>query len=221
MPDLQAANLPFAVEPYASGRINGGMNLPTLAQVTALIRQRRSLKPASMDSARSIDRDLLQTLLENATWAPTHGLTQPWRFKIYEGKSRETLAAALQRCYHASTPLEQHREDKFIKLGETPLMAPTVIVCSMHRDAGDKIPEMEEIEAVACALQNLMLSATAAGLGSYWSSPPVLESKEFKRWLGLREQDRCLGLMYVGWARGTNISLTSVRAGLEACVSWA
>lgn len=197
------------------------MSLPTLDQLSALIHQRRSLKPASMDSTRVIDRALLRTLLENATWAPTHGLTQPWRFRVYEGKAREALAASLQRLYRDTTPLDQHREDKFIKLGETPLMAPTVMVCSLHRDAGDKIPEIEEIEAVACAMQNIMLSATAAGLGSYWSSPPVIYTPEFGRWLGLREQDRCLGLLYLGWARSHAASLTSVRAGLESCVTWA
>jgi nitroreductase len=91
----------------------------------------------------------------------------------------------------------------------------------MHRDSGEKIPELEEIEAVACAMQNLMLSAAAAGVGSYWSSPPVLGTSEFRHWLGLREQDRCLGLMYVGWPRPNAASLTSVRAGLDACVTWA
>jgi hypothetical protein len=50
----------------------------TLDDLSALIRQRRSLKPAAMDAARPIDRAVLMTLLENATWAPTHGLTEPW-----------------------------------------------------------------------------------------------------------------------------------------------
>ncbi|MDB6138116.1 MAG: nitroreductase [Verrucomicrobiaceae bacterium] len=193
----------------------------TLDQVSELIRHRRSIKPAAMDPARPVDRQSLLTLLENATWAPSHGLTEPWRFRVYEGVAREALAETLQRLYREIIPAAEQREDKYTKLRDAVFQAPTVIACSMHRGNVDKIPVQEEIEAVACALQNLMLSATAIGLGSFWSSPTLLESSAFRDWLGLRPQDQCVGLMYLGWPKAGLAWPVSVRKPVADCVSWA
>jgi nitroreductase len=44
----------------------------------SLFRTRRSLKPLAMDPARPLPREVLLELLEDAHWAPTHGLNQPW-----------------------------------------------------------------------------------------------------------------------------------------------
>lgn len=195
--------------------------LPSLSQTSALIRHRRSIKPVDMDAARLVERALLMELLENANWAPTHGLTEPWRFRVFEGGSRAVLGEAMQRIYREVTPEAEFREDKFAKLGTNPTLAPTVIVCWMERRGAPKIPEVEEIEAVACALQNAMLSAAAAGLGSFWSSPPLLESRAFSEWLGIGEEDRCVGLLYLGWPKAGAAWPRSARQPVEGKVSWA
>jgi nitroreductase len=169
--------------------------------ITEVIRGRRSVKPEGMDPARPVARDLLERLLENGTWAPTHGLTEPWLFHVFQGGARERLAGALQSAYRAATPAEEFREDKFAKLGRNPLLAPVVVAACVERRGGGKIPFAEEVEAVACAIQNVMLSASAAGLGSFWSSPPVLGSRAFADWLGIGEGDVCLGLIYLGWPK--------------------
>lgn len=195
--------------------------LPTLEQTSALIRSRRTLKPADMDAERSIDQALLMELLENANWAPTHGLTEPWRFRVFTGDARARLATAMQGLYREVTPAAEFREDKHDKLGKNPLLAPVIVVAWMERCGGDKIPEIEEIEAVACALQNLMLSATAAGLGSFWSSPPLIYDAAFNEWLGIRSEDKCVGLLYLGWPKADSPAPKSVRTPIKSKISFA
>ena len=191
------------------------------ASVSALLRHRRSIKPADLDPARGVDRELLLQVIEDATWAPNHGLTEPWKFHVFTGEARAQLAGELQKAYRDSTPPEEFREDKMRKMGENPLLAPVVIACVMERHGGGgKIPEIEEIEAVACALQNLQISATAAGLGGYWSSPPVLEAPAFRQWLGIRAEDRCLGLVYLGWPKAELKWPRSVRRPVLDKVVW-
>ena len=172
-----------------------------LADLTQIIRSRRSLKPADMDAERPVPEDLLLQLLENGTWAPTHGLTEPWKFHVFTGAARQRLAETLVAVYPQVTPPDQVRPDKLEKLARNPLLAPVVVACCVERRGGDKIPFLEEVEAVSCALQNIMLSATAVGLGSFWSSPPLLGSREFGAWLGQGPDDLCIALLYLGWPR--------------------
>jgi nitroreductase len=87
------------------------------------------------------------------------------------------------------------------KMSTNPLLASAVIAIGMARRGGTKIPDLEEIEATACAVQNLALSASAAGLAGYWSTPPLVYTRDFANWLGLGAEDRCLGLFYLGWPK--------------------
>ncbi len=170
-----------------------------MAAANALIRRRRSIKPPDM-SVKPVERAHLAAILENANWAPTHGLTQPWRFFVFTGEGRQRLADALQSIYRKVTPEAEVREEKWEKLGVRPLQAPVVIAVGMSRQRSEKIPEVEEIEAVACAVQNMHLTASAIGMAGYWSTPPVVYTDEMRLWLGLGDaRDRCLGLFYLGW----------------------
>ena len=180
-------------------------NIPTdsvslrLAAANGLIRRRRTIKPERM-SDKPIEKLHLASILENANWAPTHGLTEPWRFTIFTGDAREALGDLLQEIYLDITPGDGFRADKYEKLSTNPLKAPVVIAVGMKRQESGKIPEVEEIEAVACAVQNMHLTASAMGLGGFWSTPPVCDTPAFRKYLGLEgKDDRCLGLFYLGW----------------------
>ena len=69
-------------------------DIATHSQLSALIRHRRSIKPVDMDATRIVERQLLTQVLEDATWAPTHGLTEPWKFIVHQGAGRARLAKA-------------------------------------------------------------------------------------------------------------------------------
>ncbi|MGK0186956.1 MAG: nitroreductase [Verrucomicrobiales bacterium] len=192
----------------------------TLQQVTDWIRNRRTIKPVDMDSNRPLERELVDHLLENACWAPTHGMTEPWKFLVFAGDARQPLADTLQQLYTETTPVENFRADKFSKLGKLPLLAPVVIAICMARDVTGKIAEVEEIEAVACAVQNLHLSASAIGLAGFWSTPPLLETEAARSALRLEANECCLGLFYLGWPNGELIWPKSKRTSLDSKVTW-
>ena len=168
----------------------------TPAQVNELIRKRRSVFPKAYNS-KPVSRQIVEEVLENANWAPTHKLTEPWRFKVIAGGGLERLSTFLSEHYKKITPEEKFSTVKYNKLKSNPLKAACIIAICMKRDEKERIPEWEEIASVACAVQNMYLTCTAQGIGSYWSSTKVaLEANEF---LGLENGEKCLGLFYMGY----------------------
>lgn len=169
-----------------------------LSEITEVIRNRRSIAPENY-SNRKVHREIVENVLSNAIWAPTHGMTQPWRFKVYQGSKVTELMNYLASLYEQKNPGDAFSPRKFEKIRKRGETVSTVVVLCMERDPEEKIPEVEEIEAVACAVQNMYLTCTAYGIGGFWSSPKFIYSDEMREYLKLGEKDRCLGLFYMGY----------------------
>lgn len=169
-----------------------------LSEINELIRERRTIYPEQF-STRKVHKEQVETILTNAQWAPTHGNTQPWRFKVFMEGGLNSLSDFLAKTYLELTPKEAQNDMKLAKLLTRPLKSSVVIAVCMERQAEEKIMEMEEIEAVACAIQNMHLTATAYGLGGFWSTPKLIYTQEMNSFLGLKEKDKCLGLFYIGY----------------------
>lgn len=169
-----------------------------LSEITDVIKNRRTITPEQF-SSRKVHKEQIELLLNNAIWAPSHGMTQPWRFKVFTEEGLKRLAAFIPELYKKKTAPEKFMQAKYDKMGNRPLLASAVIAVCMERDKSEKIAEIEEIEAVACAVQNMALTCTAYGLGSFWASPAVIYTPEMNVFLGLGEKDKCLGLFYVGY----------------------
>jgi nitroreductase len=182
-------------------------------------RTRRTVKPDSMDSSREISRDLLLEILEDAHWAPTHGLTQPWRFHVFVGEARHRLTGALKTLYDQITPAAEVRPEKRDKIGKNSTRAQAVIAVVAHLEAGGKVSKLDEICSTACAVENLLLSAHQRGLGSFWATPPVACSQEFIAWLGLDSTYCSLGLVFLGYPKEGS-EPRSMRVPLEERVTF-
>jgi nitroreductase len=150
-----------------------------------------------MYNEQEIAKETIEKVLENANFAPTHKLTEPWRFKILRGPVRERLAAFLVEDYKNHTPIEQQTEVKLKKMAENPLRSNCVIAICMKRHEGI-IAEWEEIAAVAMAVQNMWLTCTSVGIGSYWSTPAAIA--RMNDFLDLEKDESCLGLFYMGYS---------------------
>lgn len=164
--------------------------------INELICSRRSIFPSSYID-KEIPKAIIEQVLENANWAPTHKRTEPWRFKIMTGAAKSQMGEFMANWYRKNTSDEKFSPIKMKKLQNNPAKAGCLIAVCMKRDPKESIPEWEEISSVAMAVQNMYLTCTAYGIGSYWSSPkPSLMSGDF---LKLEEGERCLGLFYMGY----------------------
>lgn len=191
----------------------------SVSEATGLIRDRRTIYPKDF-SSRAVQREMVELILTNATWAPTHGMTQPWRFTVYMGTARERLAAFLGETYRAMTPPEKFVQGKFDNLTQRPLQSSVVIGIGMVRDPRAKVTERDELLAVACAVQNMHLTCTAYGLGGFWATGGPMTGAAMRDFLGLGEQDQAMGLFHIGypaieWPKGHRRPLETVTTWLE------
>jgi len=171
-----------------------------LSEINELIRERRTIYPEQF-SDRKVHKEQIEVILNNAQWAPTHGNTQPWRFKVFTEEGRQTLSTFLGGAYLELTPVKEQSDLKLKKLVSRPLKSSVVIAVCMERQKEETIPEIEEIEAVACAIQNMYLTCTAYGLGGFWSTPKLIYSELMNDFLQLGQKDKCLGLFYIGYSK--------------------
>ncbi|MBW7868972.1 MAG: nitroreductase [Brumimicrobium sp.] len=190
-----------------------------LSEIVELIKDRRTIFP-EFYSSRKVQKEQIELLLNGAVWAPTHGLTQPWRFKVFMEEGKDKLGEFLRDLYLRLTPVEQQKSIKLDRMTSRPAKSSAVIAICMKRQPEEKITELEEIEAVACSVQNMYLLCTAYGLGGFWATPKVVYSDEMKQFLGLEEKDRCLGLFYVGypaeeWPKGHRKPIEYVTEWIE------
>lgn len=172
--------------------------LDLITATTTIIRERRSIYPHAY-LPQIIEDEVLMELLENANYAPTHRLTEPWRFKVIAGEKRAELGDLLGGLYKQRTPDADFQERKYNKTKEKPRQASHVLAICMQRDPESRVPEWEEIAATAMAVQNIWLSAAAHKIGAYWSSPAAAEHPSCRLFLNVKPNERCLGFLYLGY----------------------
>jgi nitroreductase len=170
-------------------------------KVNQLIRERRSIYPINFDHSRKIDQALIVEMLETAIWAPSHGLTQPWAFKVFHGDGIKDFFLKLRDVYREITPADQVKASKLSKYEEKIGQVSHVIAVCMIRDPKRKYPEIEELVATACVIENIYLCINAYGLAGYLSTGDICYTKQVKEYLGLGSEDHCLGFFQLGYPR--------------------
>jgi len=163
--------------------------------IEALIKNRRSIFPPQYNDV-PITKEFIQLLLENANWAPSHRLTEPWRFKIIREQSKEAFGNFLADTYTDITPDSEFSVFKHKKIRANCTSASAIIAICMQRDPKERIPEWEEIASTAMAVQNMWLTCTAHSVGCYWSSPGLINY--VGDFFEFEEGERCLGFFYLG-----------------------
>lgn len=189
-----------------------------LSEITEVIKNRRTIYP-EMYSSRKVHKEIIEDILNNAIWAPNHKQTQPWIFNVFMEKGLEKISDFQSKLYYDKYKGEGFNEKKYDKLKKRPLISSVVIAVSVKKNEKDKVPFIEEIEAVSCAIQNMHLTATAYGLGAFWSSPKILETIEMNDFLGIKPKDKCIALFYIGYPKD-NFWPKGQRKPIEYCTNW-
>jgi nitroreductase len=165
--------------------------------VLEAIRTRRSI--GKMTDQRP-SREQIEIILDAATWAPTHHISNPWRFVVIAGGERlrfgeVTAQSKLTRMEREGRSIEGEAE----KLIAKALRAPVIIAVGVEPGDGPKIVEIEEVESGAAAVQNMLLAAHGIGLAAMWRTGDPAYDPAVAEYLGLSQCGRVIGFVYVGF----------------------
>lgn len=154
------------------------------------IMSRRSV-PKTTD--RVPDRATIEKLLAAAVRAPSHHLTQPWRFIVLTGDALKDFGEAWARG--------AEREGKDPDLVRDKCLRAPVIICVIERPKTNhpKVVELEEHYATGAAIQNILLASRALGLGTMIRTGPAAVLPEVREYLGLDDSELLAGFLYVGY----------------------
>ena len=142
-------------------------------------------------------REVIERLIEAATWAPNHRLTEPWRFAVLAGDGREAMADAVQAWLESTGATEGAIRSARNKV----LRAPVILIVSQVNRPDDPVRDLEDYAACMCAIQNLLLEAHAEGLAVHLSTDQTMHGDGPKAYLGLRPEDRIVAYLNIGYPR--------------------
>lgn len=189
--------------------------------VSKLIQSRQSLYPMQMDANAQIPDKHIWTLLENANYAPSHKRTEPWRYIVFSGKSLHDFFDQMGKIYTEITPKEEYKVEKIEKFNTKAQTLSHLIAICMKRDPMKRIPRREEEYAVACSVQNILLSMKPLNIIGYWGTGKIAFSKQMHDYLGLDEDDQCMGFLQLGVPKANLPDIPKKQmSGIEQKVEW-
>jgi nitroreductase len=173
-----------------------------------VIRERRTAKVLAEEPLPTVGmRETVEALVATAGWAPFHRVAArvhqesgalpsivPWRFYLLDADGCRALRQAL---------LERGNTSKIPRM----LAAATALVQATWLPNPPRGPvtglfeateeNMEHVAAAGAAVQNLLLSATARGIRTYWSSGGALRDPEAFGWMGIPTGEILLGSIFL------------------------
>lgn len=183
-----------------------GACVPTAAPVeqpladwaSALIHGRCTVLPKRLASPGP-DGPQREAILGAAAAAPDHGELVPWRFVLVPAAARAALAAVFAQALLERDPAAT--ADQCAQAREKAFRAPLLLL-AIARIGGDapEILPAERLVSAGCAIQNMLLMATALGFGSALTSGKALQSNGLRRLFSLQPQELPLCFLSIGTA---------------------
>jgi nitroreductase len=155
-------------------------------------------------TADPVPRAVIERLLAAAVRAPNHKLTEPWRFAVLSGRSRDRFAE-LKRAHRAtrfSEPGAAEAAKAIEKTYREALGTPAFVVV-MCAQSDDAVRREEDYAATMMATANLLIAATAEGLGTYPRTGGIMTDPAVEALVRLPAGHRIVAVVSLGYPAET------------------
>ncbi|EUJ26364.1 nitroreductase [Listeria floridensis FSL S10-1187] len=180
-----------------------------MSELRKTMRERRTYKQIS---AIPIERELVESLVETASFAPFHSKVEPWQVRIIEtDEQKERYIEATLSASHKTDEAELAKVRE--KVMQKITAAPVVLIVSTMLFGNEK-KDFESLAATSAFIQNLQLIAWENEIGMVWRTPGWMFDSVFSEALGLPEDERLIGILPLS-KRGMGVPDAKPRRKLE------
>lgn len=156
----------------------------------------RSRRTTNMFLKQEVSRELMLEAIELARWAPNHHLTEPWHFYLL-GDEKKAASAELIRTIVTENKNADIGEHKFKSAQAIPGWL--VVTC---RKSDDELRAREDYAACCCAVQNILLYLSEAGVASKWTTGLITRDERFFELVGIdMDSEYVVALVWFGYPK--------------------
>jgi nitroreductase len=189
-----------------------------------VVKNRRSVRQYKPDP---VSREDILRVLDAANWAPSAMNWQPWRFLVVSGERQKALGEsyrAVVENYTRNWDEAAERKaaisrDAFIRYAANFGNAPVLLVLTVPASAEPNIAKAN-LESASAAMENLVLAATALGLGTCWMTGPLNDEGGLRRVLEIPDDQALVAVTPLGYPAALPRPLPRVDPDLTAKVQW-
>ena len=179
-----------------------------LRRLAERIRSRRTTK---LFLKQTVDRKLILDAIEVARWAPNHHLTEPWHFYVLGSQK-------IQECVDLTrvvvTEIKDAKMGEFKAESAAAIPGWLIVTCDK---SDDELLQLENYASCACAIQNLMLYLSEAGVATKWATGPITRDARFYELLGADPKAALVvGIIWYGYPK---ITPTQARQDVSSIIT--
>ena len=161
-----------------------------------LAERMRSRRTTNMFLKQDVSRKLVLEAIELARWAPNHHLTEPWHFYVL-GDEKKAASAELIRMIVTENKTAEVGEHKF----KSAMSVPGWLVVTCQK-SDDELRGREDYAACCCAVQNILLYLSEAGVASKWTTGLITRDQRFFDLLGIdAATEYVVALLWFGYPK--------------------
>jgi len=164
-----------------------------LRLIAERMRARRTTK---LFLRQEVSDELVRAAVEVARWAPNHHLTEPWHFYSF---GHETIAKSIELI---RTIVAETKDEDIAAFKEKSAKAIPGWLLVTCRKTDDELLQQEDYASCCCAIQNLTLYLSEAGVASKWTTGLVTRDQRFFDLLGIDSgAEFVVGLIWYGYPK--------------------
>ena len=156
----------------------------------------RSRRTTNLFLKQKVSKQLVLDAIELARWAPNHHLTEPWHFYLF-GDAMKAAGVELTRTIVTERKNAEIGEHK----AKTAAAVPGWLLVTCKK-TDDELTQREDYASCCCAVQNLLLYLSEAGVASKWSTGPITRDQRFFDLLGIdSDKEFVVSMIWYGYPK--------------------
>lgn len=161
-----------------------------------VVKKRRAVRMYKPDP---VSRDDILKVLDAAHSAPSGRNLQSWEFLVISGEKKQAMGDSYGKIAEGYTRdwEDPKAREAFIKYSRTYGGAPIIIAVLAATDPIPGVNKMH-LETGCAAMENIMLAATALGLGTCWMTGPLQDEAALRKLLEIPDDQQIVAVTPLG-----------------------